>query len=162
MKPLIVKKADKVKGVYPYCKKCRRIIANGRCGLDKTKLLNCQFTNKHEFKAYVTIPSTNGEQRKTRLLGTRDLKEAISKKMEFEEELKKSNYQNKNIASQQSIKPEKLIECMAMYIGFLNNIGVSEHKYKERSKKHIKDVERFFKYCCIALKRGKVKWQMVL
>ena len=77
IKPLIIDKRDKVKGLFVYCQKCQRLIDNRICGNTKKRLSTCKDTDKHMFKAIVTIPGTNGSKRKTKTFRTRDIQEAI-------------------------------------------------------------------------------------
>lgn len=158
MKPLVVKKKDRVKGLYVYCQKCKQPINTNICRDTDKRLSSCKFIEFHTFRASVVVPNTGGKKRKKKILKTRDLQEAIRLKFEFENELKKVGYQTIPVSEtkQEDKKPIYLIECMSMYVGFLNNEGVEIHKQKERSPEHIKDVERFFKFFCLCLKENKL------
>lgn len=162
-KPLIIDKRDKVKGLFIYCQKCQCLIGNRICGDTKKKLSTCKNTDKHVFKAIVSIPGTNGIKRKTRVFKTRDIQEATRLKYEFVNELEDASYQSANtLNTQENIpKPILLIECMAIYIGYLNNEGVAAHKVKLRTTSHIKDVERFFRYFCLSLKENKIDHTLI-
>lgn len=156
-KPLIVDKRDKVKGLFAYCQKCKAMIENRKCKNTGKRISTCKNTSQHVFKAVVCVPGTSGEKRKTRVFNTRDIHEASRLKNEFVKELEQLEYQNaKVIQSGEKPKPSLLIECMGMYIGYLNNEGVPVHKRKKRSKSHIQDIERYFKYFCLSLKSNKV------
>lgn len=163
MKPLVIDKRDKVKGLFAYCQKCQRIIDNRICGTTRKRLSTCKNTEQHMFKAIVAIPGTDGTKRKTRTFRTRDIQEATRLKYEFVNELEELNYQNSNELNSKKVesKPSLLIDCMAMYIGYLNNVGVEAHKVKVRSKAHIKDVERYFKYFCLSLKHNGIDHTLV-
>lgn len=163
MKPLIVDKRDKVKGLFVYCQKCQRIIDNRICGTTKKRLSTCKSTEQHMFKAIVTVPGTNSKKRKTKVFRTRNIQEAAKLKYQFDQELKELGYQSPNKLNENEIeqKPKLLIECMAMYIGYLNNDGVESHKIKVRSKSHIKDIERFFRYLCISLRENGIDHTLV-
>ncbi|MBI3133624.1 MAG: site-specific integrase [Bacteroidetes bacterium] len=153
MEPIIVAKKDKVKGLFVFCKKCDRVIEKGKCGDTGKRLSSCENTNQHGFRAFIAVPGTGGAKRKTRFFNTRDITEAIRMKLEFDEEMKANGYQQttKHLP-QPEMEAHLLIECMAHYIDFLNNVGVPEHKVKVRSKKHIGDFIRYFKYVCLCLK----------
>ncbi len=143
-KPLIIDKRDKVKGLFTYCQKCKSVIESRKCKNTGKRLGTCKSTDKHVFKAVICVPGTTGKKRKTRVFKTRDLFEAIRLKNEFVKELNQLDYQNSIIVTEAiEVKPKLLIECMAMYIGYLNNEGVVAHKIKNRSQGHIKDIERF-------------------
>lgn len=162
-KPLIIDKRDKVKGLFTYCSKCQRLIDNRVCGITKKRLSTCKDTDKHMFKAIVSIPGTDGVKRKTKTFRTRDIQEATRLKYEFVNELKEANYQSTTVLTtdDEMPKPTLLIECMAMYIGYLNNDGVSAHKVKVRTASHIKDVERFFRYFCMSLKESNIDHTLI-
>lgn len=162
-KPLIIDKRDKVKGLFTYCQKCQLLIDNRICGNTKKRLSTCKNTDKHMFKAIVSIPGTDGAKRKTKLFRTRDIQEASRLKYEFVNELIESDYQNTKVLTTDNevSKPTLLIECMAMYIGYLNNEGVAAHKVKIRTTNHIKDVERFFRYFCLSLKENNIDHTLI-
>jgi len=156
-KPLIINKRDKVKGLYTFCLKCKKTIDSQKCGNTKKGIKTCKSAELHCFRAVVSVPDTNGSKRKTRVLNTRNVKEAVRLKYEFEQELIESDYQlTSNHQRDVLAKPTLLIECMAMYIGYLNNEGVESFKVKVRTSAHLKDVERFFKYFVLALKQNKI------
>jgi len=162
-KPLIIDKRDKVKGLFTYCSKCQRLIDNRVCGITKKRLSTCKDTDKHMFKAIVSIPGTEGAKRKTKTFRTRDIQEATRLKHEFVNELKEANYQSTTVLTidNEMPKPKLLIECMAMYIGYLNNDGVAAHKVKVRTISHIKDVERFFRNFCLSLKENNIDHTLI-
>ena len=138
-KPLIVKKRDKVKGLYVFCKKCKKTIDSKICGETGKGLRTCKNTEQHCFRGVVAVPNTNGAKRKTRVFNTQNVEEAIRLKFEFDKELTQTNYQlSTNHIMSENIKPSLLIDCMATYIGYLHNEGVEEHKKKIRSIQHIK------------------------
>lgn len=149
VKPLIVDKRDKVNGLYTYCGKCKQLIENRRCGESGKGLTTCKSTESHMFKAIVSVPGTNGRVRKTKRIKTRDLKLAIQEKILFERTLEANNYQTveagKLLDKSVQPKPILLVDCMAMYIGYLNNIDVEAHMIKKRSKKHLWEVENHFR-----------------
>jgi len=156
-KPLIVDKRNKVNGLYTYCGKCERLIENRVCSKIGKRLSTCKNTDKHMFKAIISVPGTNGKKRKTRVFRTRDYQKAIELKIEFERELESQAFQSTSIhISPEESKPLLLIECMAMYIGYLNNEGVATHKIKIRTKKHINEVEYYFKKFCKCLLNKKI------
>ena len=155
MKPLTISKRDKVNGLYVYCGKCERLIDNRTCSTGK-RLSTCKFADRHMFKAIIAVPGTNGKKRKTRTFKTRDVKKAIELKIEFERELESFDYQSTgNHIIQEESKPTLLIECMAMFMGYLNNENVEAHKVRIRTQKHINETEYYFeKFCKCLMKNG--------
>lgn len=153
--PLIIDKKDKVSGLYTYCGKCKRLIENRICSVTGKRLGTCKNTDQHGFKAIVSIPGTDSKKRKTRIFNTRNLNDAIRLKLEFEEELQSNDYQSTTIHVDTPIaRPELLIECMAMYLGYLNNEGVETHMVKVRTAKYIWEVENYFEKFCRSLKKN--------
>lgn len=156
-KPLIIDKRENVKGLHTYCSKCKRLTTTRICGMSKKRLSSCKFPEFHKFKIIKAIPGTDSKKKRTKILETRDIKEAIKEKINYEKELEDNQYQKSFILSNDvEVKPILLIECMAMHIGYLNNEGVELHKQKERSKDHIDDIERVFRYFCESLKKNQL------
>ncbi|MGV6860993.1 MAG: hypothetical protein ACWA41_04430 [Putridiphycobacter sp.] len=161
-KPLIIDKRDKVKGLFTYCQKCQRLIDNRVCGKTKKRISTCKDTDKHMFKAIVSVPGTDGAKRRTKVFRTRDIQEATLLKQAFVNELEQANFQSTPALKDKPIqKPKLMIECMAMYIGYLNNDGVAAHKVKIRTQSHIKDIERFFRYFCLSLKENDIDHTLI-
>jgi len=162
VKPLIIDKRDKVKGLFVYCQKCQRLIDNRVCGVSKKRLSTCKSTEQHMFKAIVLVPGTGGAKRKTRTFKTRDIRMAIQLKLEFEQELENNDFQSATIYQDDvEMKPELLIECMAMYLGYLHNEGVESHMVKVRTEKHLNEVEYYFKLFCLSLKESKIDHTLI-
>ena len=155
--PLIVSKRDKVKGLYVFCKKCKQTIDSKVCGKTGKSLRSCKNTDQHCFRAVISVPNTGGRKRKTRVLNTKDVKEAVRQKYEFERELLETDYQlTENHIERGQVKPLFLIECMSMYVGYLNNVGVEEHKRKVRTRAYLKEVEHIFKRFLLCLKEMRI------
>ena len=149
---LIVKKPDRVKGIRPWCTKCKREIGNQKCGDTGKRITSCKSTEYHSYKAIVSVPG-GGRSVKTRVLNTTNIEEALLLKVQFENELKSNSYQSKDILVPKEVtKPVLLIECMSMYLAYLNNVDVEPHMIRVRSKKYLDEVESHFTKFCKALK----------
>ena len=154
MKPLIYPKKERTTGIYAYCQKCKTCIGSGKCQRTKKRIQSCEFPDFHTYRASLVVPNTGGTKRKNKILNTTDLQEAIRLKFTFEQEIKGLTYQSPTMVqniSQVEHSPY-LIECMDMFIRYLNNEGVEIHKQKMRSVKHINDVKRYFQFFCMCLK----------
>ncbi len=160
--PLQIPKSKEFKGITVYCGKCKTNI-NEICKESGKPIKQCLNGNRHFYKLYLHVPGTENT-RKTKNLG-RDIDEAIKIAIEFEKELKGNNYrvsenkvtkEVKNVNKIEEIKPENIVNAMARYVGFLHNDPeiVPEFRVKERSKKHLQDIERNFKYFIICLKQN--------
>lgn len=136
-------KKMKVPGLYIYCNKCKRKV-DQKCGLTGKKISSCTEKDNHKYKVFVYIPGSDGRA-KTKVLDTRDENEAIKQSLAFREQLEKCNYSNK-INSRKTHVPGTIVEGMAYYISYLNNETPNEQEHKQRSKGHLNEVERYFKY----------------
>ena len=147
-KPLYIPEGKRGHKMTVYCYRCERNVSD-ICKESGKPLQRCLFGSKHAFKVYVPVPGTDNA-RKTKTLKTRDVNEAIKQAIEFEKEIKGNNYQTeprrleikKGNSNQRRNTPHLLIDALSRYIGFLNNENVPEHRIKQRSQDHIKDVER--------------------
>lgn len=152
IKPLVIDRRDKTKGLHTYCGKCKRLTTTRVCGKTGKRISSCKSPEFHKFKIIKSVPGTDSKKKRVKILETRDINEAIREKIIFEQELELNGFQKTDVIIDNSeAKPRLLIECMAMYIGYLNNEGVESHKRKDRTKGHIEDVGRSFRYLCESL-----------
>lgn len=156
-KPLVIPQSKKFKGLFVACGKCRSNVSDTCKELNKS-IHKCPHPDRHYFKAVVSVAGTTNE-RKTKNLKTRDYDEAVKETIDFSREVKenrkgghKKNDIKEIIRTKEQGKPNLLVHSMARYIGWLNNEEVPAHLKKERSKEHIKDVERAFKLFVICLR----------
>jgi len=88
---------------------------------------------KQCYKSTIDEPMLNGErQRRSLTYETRNLKELIVKALEY-----KINVKELAVAKAKECKPEKptlLIDCLAMYLDFKNDIGVEDHANRDLSQ----------------------------
>lgn len=150
-KPLYIPESKKWKGLTVYCYQCKTNVSE-ICRKSGKSLKQCPNGDRHVYKVYVHVPGTK-KQRRTKVLETRDLNEAIRLAIEFEKEVKGGLIPEhkriepkvkERVSAPCEPKPVLLVHAMARYIGFLNNENVPAHLRKERSREHIKDVERAF------------------
>ncbi|PCI19098.1 hypothetical protein COB64_04285 [Candidatus Wolfebacteria bacterium] len=123
--------------VHAYCK------ANN----EPIPIAECPFTAKHTFKVYYHVPKTRND-RITRTLKTRDLKEAIMEAIQIKEELEKTNYMSASEQTQELDNyPQDLQGCMDRYLLYLEGDPSVAPGYnrRKRSKLHITDVNSTFK-----------------
>lgn len=141
-------------GMYLYCNTCKSHYSNdsiksttGKC---KGK---CITNNTVIYKAKIHIPGTKFGV-KCKNLTAKNFDEALIEFIDFKAMISANDYQN--IIKKDAINtPHLIIDCMALYLGFLRNEGVPEHKIKIRTEKHIDEVQRYFKYFILALKDEK-------
>lgn len=162
--PLIIPPNKKVKGLVVYCYQCKTNITKGICKTTGKPIKQCPNGNKHVFKVYINVPGTKNERR-TKSLKTRNVNEAIKQALDFEQEIKGNNFpkgtnvefktEKRGRAIKQEM-PDNILNAMARYIGFLHNDPeiVPEFKKKNRSEKHVADIERNFKYFVMCLKNN--------
>jgi len=150
--PLKILKNKSIKGLFVYCNYCKSVVSN-KCKQTNGSIDFCPHPEKHVFKAIFSIPGT--KRTKTRILDTRDINEAIVQTVEYEGYLKE-NYFELQYSGEKIKKPQLLVDCMGMYLDYLNNVNIPPHRQKVRSKNHLKDVERYFRYFIECLKKNKI------
>lgn len=175
-KPLFIQESKRWKGLYVYCYLCKTNMLD-ICKKTGKSLKQCPNGDRHVFKSYVFVPGSKN-QRRTKILNTRDVDEAIKMAIEFEKEVKGKLSNNKikdeeklNINKETSIevqkekneeakensnstKPILLIHCLARYYSFLRNEGVPKFRQRIRTESHLNDIERAFKHLVICLKKN--------
>jgi len=171
-KPLYIPPSKKVQGLVVYCNRCKTNIYE-TCKVSGKSIKLCPNGDKHVFKCYVSVPNTKNERR-TKILDTRDLDEAILQAIAFKKEVKSNGIQkaiepveklesnNSTIVKIPKKKPEKkqedeqipelLVHAMARYIGWLNNENIPAFRVRIRTENHIKDNERALKLLAECLK----------
>jgi len=139
MNPLIVPKKYQRSGLKVFCSNCNRQVSKS-CGKTKKGISTCQFPEKHKYKAVVHIPLSD-YKRKTKLLTSRIVEDAINEMVEFKQKLKEANYQlNHNYYSQQ--KTKLLIELCQDYLDFIEGVNTPEHLKRKRNELHKKEIAR--------------------
>lgn len=173
-KPLFIPESKRWKGLYVYCYLCQTNMLDV-CKKTGKSLKQCPNGDRHVFKSYVFVPGTKN-QRRTKILNTRDVDEAIKMAIEFEKEVKgklsnnkikdevKFNKENSNEVQkinneEVKINPESnvpilLIHCLARYYSYLRNEGVPKFKQRVRTESHLKDIERAFTHLVRCLKKN--------
>jgi integrase len=141
-------------GVSKYCNWCNQTVTSLCKKLNKD-IRKCKWKEYQKWKA----TCYHEGRRFTKILEAKDFHEAVIEKQSFERELKVNNFQRVPIEEKNESTPKLLIHCFARYIGFLNNEGVDFHFTIERTKEHIKDVERTFKEIVLCLHLEKVDMQ---
>lgn len=172
-KPLHIPPNKKFKGLKILCYGCGTLV-NGVCKKTGKSLATCQFADKHRYKVIVHVPGTKNERR-VKVLETRNYDEAVKQAIDFQREVKEEAKgterekqgepsqgieqrveQVREIKSVEPTKSYSLVGLMARYVGYLSGDPeiVPEFRRKERSKKHLEDIERTFKYFALALKKS--------
>jgi len=162
-KPLFIPIAKRLRGLglTVFCYKCSTNVQD-LCKQTGRHLTKCPFSEKHAFKIYARVPNKVNE-RKTKILETQDVNEAIKQALEFQKEIKENKI---NDNKKDAVFPEKthevnnapvlLEQAMVRDIERLRNINVREHRIENRSEEHIKDVERAFKFLKECLTKNKI------
>lgn len=89
--------------------------------------------HKQRYKSTIVEP-TNGGKRKRRsiILDTRNLSEAILKGLEYKNFVKTKAIEKSK--KQKPAKPTLLIDCLAMYLDYKSDVGVADHLKRRLSK----------------------------
>ena len=152
---------NKHKGIYIRCSKCKndftrtqevtkvikktkevKVLPEPCCKKTGTKFTKCPFFEKHSFKTRYHISGTqaNGLYK---TFETRSYNEAVIQAIEFYSECnEKLQVTRSEENNSQSKKRLYLIQSQVAHLDFLANVDVADHKQKERSDKHIKEVHK--------------------
>ncbi len=161
-KPLYAPKSKLLKGMTVYCNACGRNVFEvcKEKGKPEKLIKSCPNGDKHSWKMIVHVPRTRNE-RETRKLQSRNLDEATKEAIEFKQEVKSRGQKDiKQVVKVNTVDikyendPTLLVHVLSKYVGWLNNEDVPKYQIKERSKEHIKDVERSFKIFVQCLKQN--------
>jgi integrase len=146
-KPLFIPPNKRLRGLglYAYCYQCQTNVID-ICKEKNIALQKCEFGDRHVFKVYCYVPGT--KERKTKVLQTRDVNEAIKLAIEFSQEVKENNIvNNERHVSQLVVKEKKtsgilIKDSIEKYIQWLKGINVPEHLKKERTAHFVDEVKR--------------------
>jgi hypothetical protein len=123
-----------------------------------------QCCDKVVYKAKIYVPGSqtvdNPESKgryKTKILRTNDFFDALSLYTAFIKYLRETNYIDHIVKKNKITKPILLTDCIAWYLGYLNNEVTDELYEKTRERKVIRQYERSFENFINALKIGKCK-----
>jgi integrase len=159
-KPLYIPKGKSWKGLSITCLKCRTTVKDV-CKVTGKPIQRCPFGDKHKFKLIGWVAGVDNV-RKTKIIETRDIDEAIKMAIDFQKEVKEINHQN-NRETKGKIElqnkrevPTLLVHCFANYLEWMNNEGVPSHLHRPRSFPHVKDGERAFKVWVKCLKKNRI------
>lgn len=120
-------KYKKYTGLQIFCTKCRSIIHVNSSNK------NCNHPiDKQVYKAVIRIPGTGGK-RATRNLVARDYDEAVKELIEFKLTVTDPNTE----VIVEDVKPQLLIDCIAMYLDYQSDVGIPYHQKKYLDRKYI-------------------------
>lgn len=145
MSNLKLPKKDRPVGLYLHCNKHKRWYAN-----DSVVKCKCDLVYKYK----IHIPNKEGKC-KTRNLDAKTLEEALIECRAYKRELLNNSFQDVAI-KKVNPTPIYLLECIAAYVDYLNNIDVPFHNRKEREPRTIRDYERALEYFTYALKENNI------
>lgn len=163
--PLLYPKKDRIAGIYAYCQKCKTTVGAGKCQLTKKKIQSCDYPQFHTFRASIVIPGTGGIKRRKKILNTTDLTEALRRKKIFEQQVNENKVPSRITVLAEKAKrqdpsgrkigfPKKLLNpSIELFMDYMEDKGVPEHKKKNLSEKHIGDFRRYFKYFKLCLQK---------
>ncbi|MGP8214415.1 MAG: hypothetical protein ACLQQ4_02510 [Bacteroidia bacterium] len=163
-KPLYIPVSSRRQGVKTWCSVCRQEVSD-ICIHTGKKLQSCKNGDKHKFKLIARIPGTE-DGRKTKLIETRDLGEAIIEAIQYKKEVKEATIQSPLIPNNSGILqpeptkinenniPTLLVEALAKYSALFQGEGVYDFKQRHRCKRYRKDTIRSYVHLleCLAMK----------
>lgn len=122
----------KINGLRVFCNECKRTINNSSTSKSK-----CNHPlEKQVYKAVIKITNGGGKIR-TRILKSLELDDAIIELVDFKKEVNNDSYGQ----TDRNETPQLLIECIAMYIDYINDNNVPYHLKKNLSKGYIKTIK---------------------
>jgi integrase len=127
-------KKDRPKGLFLYCNTCKVYYADDR----KVKCKCPELV----YKALIHVSGTRNT-RKSSVLEATNYVDALNEFYTFRENLSKNDFQKVSFKSQ-PVEHERLVECFAYYMSFLNNKNVPKHKQKIRDAKYVAKFELLF------------------
>ena len=153
MKALTVPKKYQRTGLKVYCSKCNRQVSQS-CGKTRKSIGTCEFPQSHKFKAVVHIPLSDFGRR-SRLMKSRNVDEALKEMAEYKEELKETDFQPVQRCYVKKAKANLLVELCQDYIDFVEGVGVPEHLNRRRNQIHRKEIARILFRLNTALKKNR-------
>ncbi|QKX04192.1 hypothetical protein HN014_04465 [Aquimarina sp. TRL1] len=162
---------QKHEGLCIYCNECQKHYfwtkkvkreKNGKttkiepqCGKSNSKFSNCQFFDKHRYKARLHVPGSK-DSKVSKTFDVTQYADAVVETIKF----KKKFLQDINTIEDNDSHNEKrsayLFDAQLAYIDFLDNIGVPEHEKVQRSDSHIKEQMKCLTLFNEALSKNKV------
>jgi integrase len=128
-------------GLFLFCNKCKRHFTDdNQLKHGKMECENGSFLN---YKAKIHVPGTLHNV-KVKTLKATNFNDAIVEFNDFKISLERYGYNQIKLVKKNT--PSKLIDCMAEYLSFLKDENVPDHKIKNLSSDHIKEVIRYFSY----------------
>lgn len=120
----------KFRGLEIRCFKCNRNIHKNRISQNGCK----HPIDNTAYRAIVVLPGTK-KKRVTKALKARNYNDAVRECMDFRTDVLNGTYQN-NIL-QEKAKPKLLIDCIAMFLDYLSDVDIPEHKKKNNTERYI-------------------------
>ncbi|MFI5220002.1 MAG: tyrosine-type recombinase/integrase [Bacteroidia bacterium] len=159
--PLYIPPSKRIRGLglTVYCYQCKTNVSDV-CKETGKPLQKCPFGGKHVFKDYQNIPK-GGNSRRTKVLKTRNLNEAIKQAIDFAKEVKengkpdKKTKESKIEIEQAENTPRSFVNAIARYMAYLHNENVPMHRQKNRSKAYLKEIDRTLTDLAEGLKKSK-------
>ena len=162
MKSLELPKDERLKLLKRYCghKECRTTVGE-LCKLTQLPIEKCPHPEKQRYEVVVSVPATK-KDRQTKLLATRDMKEAIKEAIEFRKQVKeKVRIISPKFKSHIRKIPFLLTDVISTYLAYLQGDGVPVHLKRVRSEEHVADVERISTAFLHSLKKAGVSVELL-
>lgn len=128
----------KFTGLEVRCLQCGNTIHRNRAPKNGCK----HPIEKTAYRAIVIVPGTK-KKRITKILKSRTYIDAIKECLDFRTDVLNGTYQNNII--QGKAKPQLLIDCIRMYLDFLADVDIPEHKKKHNSERYLTSARSHFR-----------------
>jgi integrase len=123
------------RGIHIFCTTCSNLCSkeDRRCKKSPHILAkNCEGNKKYQSRIWNPLTQRTD---KIKTWDKDNLQEVMKLHSEFKDVLKASNFNHKEVVDP---RPVKLVECMEMYLDWMQDIDVPEHEKKNLSIRHIK------------------------
>ena len=116
-------------GIRVYCNACGSWF-DPRTEHLKTRKIKCTHPPINQRYKSTIIEPSNGGKRKRRSIthSSRSLQEVVLLGLEFKRHIKENTLKKTN--DKKIVKPKLLIDCLAMYLDYKNDVGVADHLKK--------------------------------
>ncbi|GGX22923.1 hypothetical protein [Aquimarina muelleri] len=157
---------NKHKGLFIYCSKCSKYfswtkktekdkVLEPSCGESGNRFSTCKHTACQKYKVRLHLPGTiKGTTSKT--LPALSYDEAVIQAIEFSNNFNKETFNVPNTRVEKRSSRIYLLNAQSNYVDHLADVGVPEHKKKNRSSTNIKTHIRSLKYFNKVLESKKI------
>ncbi len=145
-------------GLKRKCLKCKYQVSQ-KCGLTGKGISSCEYKDRHRYNLIACVPGVPGARR-TRILNSTSLEEALVEMAKFKEELQQSGFHKLKFKKEKH--DTTLSHYITEYLDAISGVNTLAILVRHRSKAHIDDSTRVFKCFKAALKKAGYHFERLL